>query len=192
LKHLILALTLLFAFSHVQDLHAYRNNDLVFSKRLYHIRKHFDQAESNLEKTEAMQSYIREEFSSDPEQLPPVILAYYAASEALMAKHHRNPIKVLGYLKRSVNYIDQAVALQADHLEVRFVRFSTFHHIPAVFGIGKRRGQDLDVICKLLVKKDYARVDRLTQEGMIDFMLDSRRLNREQSLQLEALKEPLK
>ncbi len=61
----------------------------------------------------------------------PIELAYVGATEALKAKHTRNPLRKLQFVRQALVILNQALQLQTDNLEIRFLRLSIQHHLPA-------------------------------------------------------------
>jgi hypothetical protein len=117
-----------------------------------------------------------------------VVVVYYGALKGLQAKYSGNPAKKIKYLRESLSWLDRAVSLDSMDLEVHFVRFATLHYLPAFLGIGKKRYEDIQDIIRLLLLKDFSRVDRVTQKEMIDFMVGSRRLTAAQKKAMEKLR----
>jgi hypothetical protein len=60
-----------------------------------------------------------------------VILAYQAATRVLMSHHSWMPLEKLAYLKEAMGLFRQAVRQAPDNVEVRFLRFSIEHSLPA-------------------------------------------------------------
>ncbi|MFA5088529.1 MAG: hypothetical protein WC552_05790 [Candidatus Omnitrophota bacterium] len=144
-----------------------------------YIRREFKMARTNERNAKGLSDFIesRFSFSEGGEEVPAVVVVYYGALKGLKARASSNPLAKLNFLSESLTLLDEAVASAQDDLEVRFIRFATLHHLPAVLGVGKKRYEDVSAICRLLEGKDYSLVDRGTQSEMIDFMLKSRRLS---------------
>ncbi len=158
--------------------------------RLY-LKEQLSQALENSMMTDELMAYIQKRFPGEPEEYPAIVLAYYGTLRGLQAKFAFNPQKKLAGLTDCLKYLDKAVQKPEVDLEVFFLRFSSFHHLPPLLGIPKRRGEDIDSIISLLVEQDYHVIDKEYQLVMIDFMLQSRRLKPAQQLRLESLKKKL-
>ncbi|HNV23297.1 MAG TPA: hypothetical protein PLH56_06745 [Candidatus Omnitrophota bacterium] len=143
------------------------------------IRREFKLAKDDPQKVERLVKLV-ELLDLENGKIDAVVLSYYGALRGLQAKYAGNPVIKLSHLKACLLWLDKAVEKRRDDLEVRFVRFSTIHHLPPLLGIPKRRGEDIAFICDELVKRDFSLVDVLTQQEMVVFMLKSHRLNREQ------------
>lgn len=62
-----------------------------------------------------------------------LIIAYKATILAHMAKSSSSIFDQIKYLSKSINLLDQAVALASDHPEIRFLRFAVQVQLPALF-----------------------------------------------------------
>ena len=156
-----------------------RSVEKVFSlqaARLF-LRADLKEALESRETTDALIQYIYEHFSQDPAAYPAVILAYYGTFRGLQAKFAGNPQKKLAGLVACLKYLDQAVQREDADLEVFFLRYSSLHHLPPLLGVPKKRVEDIETICALLLKRDFTLVDKDFQAEIIDFMLKSKRLS---------------
>ena len=153
------------------------------------IRERFHDCLASGAAAGALVAELEEKSSRIEGDMPGHVFAYYAALRGLQAKHERNLIKKLEYLKLSLTLLDEAVARAGYDMEVRFVRFSSLHHFPNLLGIGKKRGRDIERLVTDLKKKDYSLVDQKTQMEMIRFLLDSDRLSKEQAAALSFVME---
>ncbi|WP_152439835.1 hypothetical protein [Arcticibacter svalbardensis] len=107
--------------------------------------------------------------------ISPVCLAYYGSAQTLMAKHAWNPYHKLAYLKSGMIDLGRAVALSPDNLEIRFLRFSIEHYIPAFLGMSKNLPEDKAKIVELIGKQGYGSVDQRLLKDMVDFFGYSKR-----------------
>lgn len=152
------------------------------------LRQEFEKAQTNSQVADNLVKMLdtcqpewqRKEFA--------VVAAYYGALKGLQAKYAVNPAKKIKCLNQSLSWLDKAVFYDSSDLEVRFVRFATLHHLPAFFGIGKKRYDDISDIVRQLGDEDFSQVDKNTQKKMIDFMVDSHRLTQEQVRAMEKLR----
>jgi hypothetical protein len=159
----------------------------VDSLSINHIRLLFYEAIEDEDKLNELESFIQKEFSHNSKNYKPIILAYLGGIEALKGKHAFNPFSKLGHVVSSLDLLEKAVERDLHNLEIRFIRFSILHHLPAILGYGKEREDDIVEICNQLSRKDYVRYDSKLQKNVIDFMLESERLTDSQTLQLKKL-----
>lgn len=83
----------------------------------------------------------------------PIILAYKAASEASMAKYVWNPYSKLKHLKTSASMFDEAVKMDNDEPEIRFLRFTVEHYVPRYLKLSEHLEEDKKIIIDSL--KNY-------------------------------------
>ncbi|QQS36420.1 MAG: hypothetical protein IPM56_00240 [Ignavibacteriales bacterium] len=149
------------------------------------IRNTFYESVEDEDKTYSLEKFITAKFGEDQSKYDPVILAYFGAVEALKGKHAFNPFSKLNHVIRALDIIEVAVKKEPRSLEIRFVRFSILHHLPGILGYGSERDEDLLVICQLLKERNYSEVNPKLQQGIVQFMIDSERLD---DTQLEDMK----
>jgi hypothetical protein len=153
------------------------------------IRQSFYVAVKDEATTVSLMNFIKDKFSNDHHQYPPVILAYYAALEGLRGRHASNPISKYLHVSKAINKMNEAVEKDFTFLEVRFLRFSFFHQIPGIFGVRNQVAADLKETIAMLEKRDYAFVGKKQQEDMIAYLLGTDELNPQQRSRLEQLTE---
>lgn len=76
----------------------------------------------------------------------PLIKAYKAASEALIAKYSWNPVTKFNYLNHAQQLLEEAVSKDALNVEIRFLRLYIEKSIPAYLGMSKNIKVDKQVI----------------------------------------------
>jgi len=170
-------------------LHAQETPTEIDKETLNTIRTGFYVAVEDEDTTLSLMHFIQDEFSKDHDKYPAVILAYYAALEGLRGRHARNPVSKFVHVSNAVEKMNAAVSQDSFLLEGRFLRFSFFHQIPGVFGVGKMVAGDLEQTISLLEKRDYGFVGKEQQKDMIGYLLDNDRLKTEQRTRLEDLLE---
>lgn len=151
------------------------------------IRKLFYEAVESEEKLEELEKFFNKNFTERALIYHPILLAYTGAIDALKAKHAFNPFTKFSKVVSSLNILERAVSREPNNLEIRFIRFSILHNLPGFLGYSKERNDDICVIVDQLEKKDYILYDPKLQKNVIEFMLDSKRLNASQTVQLKKL-----
>ncbi len=152
-----------------------------------YIRTTFYAGVEDESKAEELKNYIDKKFGKKLKSMSPFVLAYLGGAETLLAKHAINPFTKLDLLNSGLDKIAFAIKKQPNSLEIRFMRFSILHFIPAILGHSKERDEDLEVIYGLLLKKDYSELDKKTQTGLVKFLLESERLDKNKSAKLRTL-----
>ncbi len=161
------------------------------SATLNSIRTNFYKAVSSEEITDTLKKFIEQKYSENYENFCPVILAYYGGIEALKAKHAFNPIAKLDYLISALNKLKKAVNENPDNLEIRFLRFSVLHNLPAILGYNDELISDKNETYKLLLQKNYSKLNLNLQKGIVKFLLESGRLSEKQQETLQQLYETM-
>ena len=72
----------------------------------------------------------------------PLVLGYRAAARCLMARTVWNPWLKLTYVQEAMGLFREAVRRNPEHLEVRFLRFSIQHHLPAFLNESRELAAD--------------------------------------------------
>ncbi len=172
-------------------LHTQEGNIEINAETLNTIRKGFYVAVEDEDTTVQLIHFIEDEFSKDYDEYPAVIHAYYAALEGLRGRHASNPLSKFVHVSKAVERMNAAVEKDSFLLEGRFLRFSFFHQIPGVFGMGGKVAGDLETTIRILEKRDYGFVDKQQQKDMMEYLLDNNRISKEQRARLEALVEEI-
>lgn len=83
--------------------------------------------------------------------------AYAGAFHVLEAKHALWPPSKLDHLKKAQPLLDNAVARQPNHAEIRYMRLISTYYLPFFFGRGPTVQQDFEALAKILpeVFQDY-------------------------------------
>lgn len=164
-----------------------KNSSEIDTATINYLRTNFYVAVDNKKVTYELISFIEQMFDTNIESYKPVILAYRGALEALQAKHTYNPFSKVSYLISSLRKIEHAVENKPDCLEIRFIRFSILHHLPGILGYNNELREDAEAIVSLLSLKDYSNLNSEIQKGIIEFMLESKRLTEIQESKIKKL-----
>jgi len=105
----------------------------------------------------------------------PLDIGYLGALEALKAKHAWNPYSKLKYLKLSEKTFGNAVAADPHNIEIRFLRFSVEHNVPAFLGDNKHLYADREEMISGIKRNHYTTDDKSLVITIIKFLLDSKR-----------------
>jgi hypothetical protein len=184
MKFLLLILSLFFLIS----LSIYSHN---LSKNcdscVIYLRKNFYEATTNENFNEKLEKFILKNFGHIPEKYPAKILAYYGVIQALKAKFTLNLYSKYKHVTKGLFYLNQAVILDSTSLEIRFLRFAVLDKIPAVFGIGDKRKQDLRFIYNCLLNLNFSELDYYWQTHIARFAFESGRLHKNENFNLKKL-----
>jgi hypothetical protein len=161
--------------------------DLVEREVLPHIRERFYDAVDDEAVTMELIGYIEAQFASDPSLYPPVIRAFYAALTGLRGRHDTNLLRKYRFVSDAIAMMDPIVEANPGLLEVRFLRFSFYEQIPAVFGVRQHVPEDLRGIIAALSSGGGTEVPRSVRVDMIDHILGTREPTAEQRKALQQL-----
>lgn len=75
-------------------------------------------------------------------------LAYLGALQAILAKHVFNPISKLNTFKEGKKNIEQAIKIEPDNAELRFIRLSIQKNAPSFLGYRSSINEDTEFIKK--------------------------------------------
>jgi hypothetical protein len=166
------------------------NPDLT-NEDLQYVRTTYYSAVENEDEIVTLNNYITKRFGNNKNNYPPIILAYVAGIEALKSKHAFWITTKYNYLVKSMEIFEKAVEKDPNNLEIRFMRFSILHYVPSIVGYGNEKNADLNTVYSLLVKKRSQNLPNDIIAGMIQFLIDSDRLEPNRVEELIKLKNDL-
>ncbi|MBF9255399.1 hypothetical protein I2I11_19030 [Pontibacter sp. 172403-2] len=101
----------------------------------------------------------------------PLVKAYQAASEAVMAKYVWNPYSKLKHLQTASAMFQEAVKLDARQSEIRFLRFTVEHYVPRYLNLSGHIAEDKKRIIESLQEYPESGLSEGLARTMRDFML---------------------
>ena len=104
----------------------------------------------------------------------PINTCYLGVVEALKAKHAWNPYYKLKYLNAAETSFAQAIGTEPHNLELRLLRFSVEHYVPAFLGYTKHLADDKAEMLQL-VSKTPGTADPEMARAVIKFLIESKR-----------------
>lgn len=114
----------------------------------------------------------------------PLGIAYWGVYRTLIAKHSINPYTKLKELQKGLEIMEEAINKDGNNLEIRFLRFSVLHHIPDFLGYNNEKTEDARKITEVLKNKDFTTLDFKFQKGIAEFMINSKRIDKDNIQQL--------
>jgi len=147
---------------------------------LKQLRLEFYAAVKDETAAESLYTRLKKEKSPDP-----LLQAYFGSVEALRAKHSFNPYNKIAYLKRGSQTLGKAVTRSPDNLEIRFLRFSLEHYVPAFLGYSKNLAADREKIVDLIRKQQTGGLTNGLLQNIAAFMKESGRCSAKEILILE-------
>lgn len=144
----------------------------------------------NYYQTAAKDEEIAKKFVSLMDKYPgkdPLKMGYRAVSHAIMAKHVWSPYSKLKYLRQSSQFFEQAVALDKQDAEVRFLRFSIENYIPRYLNMSSHLEEDKRVFMDAILRHPRSGISAETVKIMRDFLMRKDLLTEQEQQQLAKL-----
>ena len=116
------------------------------------------------------------------------VLAFKAASEAVMAKYTWSPYSKLQHLKNSAKLFDQAVKLDSDDPEIRFLRYTVEYYVPRYLNLSPNIEEDKKIVLNSLIRYPKSGLEEEPCKIMRDFLLTKDHLNEAEKQQLRSIK----
>lgn len=139
-----------------------------------------------------VESALREEAARDllkslsqESALSPVLLAYKGATQALMAKYATLPGKKYSLAKKGLAFLEQAIAIDPENIEIRYLRFTIQENVPSFLGLSKDLKNDKIVILKNAARRKEFKVDDPFFKEIARFLIDSDECSEEEIAQLK-------
>lgn len=104
------------------------------------------------------------------QQQDAVVLAYKAAAEAIRARD-ASMFNKLNYVQAAMKQFDQAVKLDADNAEIRFLRLSVESNLPAFLGLSPHVEDDRQFLLNTLLQHPRSGLDPESFVLVRDFMV---------------------
>lgn len=148
---------------------------MLFADELAELRKDYFASINNENAAEKFYNNLKKKSPTDP-----LVMAYYGSAQALRAKHAFNPYNKISYLKSGLKTLEAAVNKSPDNLEIRFLRFSLEHYIPAFLGYSKHLETDKKKIIYLIQLKKFDPKDKELLNNLLKFMKETKRCSAEE------------
>ncbi|MEJ6980628.1 hypothetical protein WG906_09225 [Pedobacter sp. P351] len=134
------------------------------------IRKDYYSAVNDEKAADRFYQSLKSQNSSEP-----IVMAYFGSAQAIRARHAFNPYNKISYLKSGLKTLEAAVSKSPDNLEIRFLRFSLEHYIPAFLGYSKHLEADKRKIIELAKQKKFGAMDKPLLLNLVGFMKETKR-----------------
>ena len=116
----------------------------------------------------------------------PVNLAYAGWSKTRLAEFGMNPFSKWSNFSKGKDQIEEAVELDENNPEIRFIRLSIQLHAPDFLGYNSEIDADKGIILKAL-NSGWLKEDATFKRQVIEFMIEFGALNDSQKAALKAL-----
>jgi tRNA-dihydrouridine synthase len=144
-----------------------------------HIRLWYQTAAKEKESAHEFWDHLQEYEGPDG-----VMMAYKASARAFLASHTWNPLEKLKLLRESMRIFRQAVELQTEHIEIRFLRFAIQTYVPGLFNETDHLDEDKNLVIAGLPHFDTYQLSHPQAISMLEFLMNSGRLSRREKARL--------
>lgn len=120
------------------------------------------------------------------DQQDAVMLAYRAAAEAIRARD-ASMFNKLTYVQNAAKQFDQAVKLNADNAEIRFLRLSVESNLPSFLGLSQHVEEDRQFLLNTLLEHPRSGLDPESFGLVRNFMVDRGHISDADAQKLTAL-----
>ncbi|MBC8082936.1 MAG: hypothetical protein H7Z21_06955 [Hymenobacter sp.] len=104
------------------------------------------------------------------QQQDALVLAYKAAAEAIRARD-ASMLNKLTYVQNAMKQFEQAVKLDADNAEIRFLRLSVESNVPSFLGLSQHVDEDRQFLLNTLLQHPKSGLDPESFGLVRDFMV---------------------
>ena len=115
-----------------------------------------------------------------------VVLAYKAAAEAIRARD-ASMFNKLTYVQSASRQFDQAVKLDTDNAEIRFLRLSVESNLPAFLGLSGHVDEDRQFLVKTLLSHPRSGLDAESFGLVRSFLVERGHVSAADAKKLEAV-----
>jgi hypothetical protein len=130
------------------------------------LRRQYQQAAASKEAGEKFHKLM-----AAYDQQDAVVLAYKAAAEAIRARD-ASMFNKLTYVQNASKLFDQAVKLDTDNAEIRFLRLSVESNLPAFLGLSPHVEEDRQFLVQTLLQHPKSGMDAESFGLVRSFMVD--------------------
>ncbi|UPL50100.1 hypothetical protein [Hymenobacter sublimis] len=131
-----------------------------------HLRRQYQQAATSKEAGEKFYQLMAAYDKQDA-----VVLAYKAAAEAIRARD-ASMFNKLTYVQNASKLFDQAVKLDSNNAEIRFLRLSVESNLPGFLGLSPHVEEDRQFLVSTLLKHPSSGLDEESFGLVRNFLVD--------------------
>lgn len=146
------------------------------------LRYHYEQAAANKEAGEKFYKLLHGYAGHDA-----LVLGYKAASEAIKARD-ASMLNKLTYVQQAARTFEQAVALDGDNAEIRFLRFSVESNLPPFLGLSKHVDEDKAFLLDAALQHPGSGMDAEAFQTVRGFLVDRKHVSDDDAQRLARVK----
>ncbi|MBN1241476.1 MAG: hypothetical protein JXA15_02070 [Spirochaetales bacterium] len=149
------------------------------------VRSSFYRAVDSLPATESAIAELVARLGTSRRSWPLVARAYRASLEGLVGKHSPGLLEKFNRVNAALEQWRGLVEASPDSLELRFLRYSFYSQLPAVFGVGSYLAPDREALIAIFEKGGDARVPRNQALDMVAWLMKEGKLSASEKRRLE-------
>jgi hypothetical protein len=146
------------------------------------LRRHYEQAAADKTAGEKFYNLLH-----DYQQQDALVLGYKAASEAIKARD-ASMLNKLTYVQQAARTFEQAVGLDANSAEIRFLRFSVESNLPPFLGLSKHVDEDKGFLLNAALQHPRSGMDDEAFRTVRGFLVDRGHVSASEAEQLAQVK----
>ncbi|RYE91051.1 MAG: hypothetical protein EOO37_01355 [Cytophagaceae bacterium] len=116
-----------------------------------------------------------------------LVLGYKAASEAIKARD-ASMLNKLTYVQQAARTFEQAVNLDPDNAEIRFLRFSVESNVPPFLGLSKHVDEDKKFLLDAALQYPHSGLDAEGFRAVRSFLVERKHVSETEAQQLAQIK----
>ncbi|MDB5234632.1 MAG: hypothetical protein JWR44_1625 [Hymenobacter sp.] len=147
------------------------------------LRRHYEQAAADKVAGEKFYKLLANYNDRDA-----LVLGYKAAAEAIRARD-ASMFNKLTYVQDAARTFEQAVSLDPQNPEIRFLRFSVESNLPAFLGLSKHVDEDKELLLNAALTHPKSGLDAEAFRTMRSFLVDRGHVSDEQAQRLSRMAE---
>ncbi|WP_354580209.1 hypothetical protein [Hymenobacter sp. UYP22] len=148
---------------------------------VHQLRRHYQQAAASKEAGEKFHKLMASYDKQDA-----VVLAYKAAAEAIRARD-ASMFNKLTYVQQAGKLFDQAMKLDGNNAEIRFLRLSVESNLPSFLGMSPHVEEDRQFLVSTLLRHPKSGLDAESFGLVRNFMVERGHVSEEEAQKLAAL-----
>ena len=147
------------------------------------LRRHYEQAAADKAAGEKFYKLL-----ADYKDRDALVLGYKAAAEAIRARD-ASMFNKLTYVQDAARTFEQAVGLDPQNPEIRFLRFSVESNLPAFLGLSKHVEEDKELLLNAALKHPNSGLDPEAFRTVRHFLVNRGHVSDEQAQRLNKVAE---
>lgn len=147
------------------------------------LRRHYELAAADKSAGEKFYQLLAEYKDRDG-----LVLAYKGASEAIRARD-ASMFNKLTYVQDAAKTFEQAVSIDPQNPEIRFLRFSVESNLPAFLGLSKHVDEDKELLLNAALKYPGTGLDAEAFRTVRGFLVGRGHVSEEEAQRLNKVKE---